>query len=278
MQILRDIDKRLQKNDEDVDDQVRSYRRNEKKAYCVAQTIPLIHVSGGRVSFEQVLDNRKGTLPTSQDMEYYSDETRHTEQVLKLQPSLYTYAGRACPDFGSVALGFNYEIEKGRKGSATPFDTGGLLHPKRYIKVNLSPDTEEKRAEYAKKSVVSLKKWREHFARFLAAFFDPVTAYWGDDPPTHIDPENLLCSENHWRAWTFEVRFNDELSIIDSEAWSCSPGVWERLRRRKSEQPVRPPSRETCLDKFFQKSRLLTPRGSPDYCKEIENWAQKQAI
>jgi hypothetical protein len=49
------------------------------------------------------------------------------ETALGLPRSLYFYSGRACPEFGDVALAFEAGSEDGHTGSATPFDTGGLL-------------------------------------------------------------------------------------------------------------------------------------------------------
>ena len=136
----------------------------------IADRILLVHVSGKVVAFESLVANSPCHLPTSADEGYCSNHTRRAEDLLSLPRSVYFYAGRACPEFGNVAMAFPADCELRHTGSATPFDTGGLVHPKRYIRVRLEPDDEQAaRIDYAGDSELALNEWRDIFGRVLAA-------------------------------------------------------------------------------------------------------------
>src|SRR5262249_31795738 len=136
-----------------------SFQNRLPKATEVANGIPLVHVTGVRpgskresgTGFERLLRIEAPEIPTSADLHYCSNETRQTEDSLGLRRSVYFYAGRACEDFGDVALAFGPECERGHNGSASPFDTGGLLNGR--IKANI-PASE--RAAVGRDSVVDL--------------------------------------------------------------------------------------------------------------------------
>ena len=139
MTALNGLDDRLARNDR----QNESFVRNESQARQVATDMPLVHVSGKGVPFDELLTHPPHSIPTSSHPTYCSDATRRAERLLGMAPSAYFYAGRACPDFGDVALAFDPSSEAGHTVSAHPFDTGGLVHEKRHIKCNLNgPDDE----------------------------------------------------------------------------------------------------------------------------------------
>src|SRR5258708_7887434 len=147
----------LQQRVEQSPEQSASFQRNQDKAGQVATSIPLIHVSGKGVPFGRLVQEPPHELPTSAHPEYYSDDTRRAEQLLAFPCSAYFYAGRAIPEFGNVALAFAPECETGRTGSATPFDSGGLMHEKPYIRLKLTPtDDEDTRVAYGKASAIPL--------------------------------------------------------------------------------------------------------------------------
>src|SRR5262249_3094758 len=150
---------------------------------------------------------------TSADAIYYTDFTRRAEDLLGLGRSAYFYAGRAHPSFGCVAFAFGPSCEAEHAGSVTPFDTGGLVHPPRFIRIRLGPsDGEAELVLYAQSSEIPLDRWRDVFARVLAAYFVSDIDYW-QGRPMPLDPEGLYELNTDWRAWTFEVRFHEGQSI-----------------------------------------------------------------
>jgi hypothetical protein len=116
-----------------------AYEHRLPDCRAIAQAISLVHVSGREHPFHATVREVPHEIPTSVDVAYCTDDTRRAESLLGLSPSAYFYAGRAHPGFGNVALAFAPGSEAHHTGSATPFDTGGLVHPNRYIKIQLSP-------------------------------------------------------------------------------------------------------------------------------------------
>ena len=208
-----------------------AYDRQLPLCRTVAQRIALVHVTGRQKPFERTVESSPYEIPTSNDHEYCTDDTRRAETLLGLSPSAYFYAGRAHPAFGSVALAFAATCETAQIGSATPFDTGGLVHPNRYIKVRLTPDDEAGLVAYGRSSEIALDQWREVFAQVLATYFSSTIDYW-TGRPLPIDPEGLYELNNEWRAWTFEVRFHEGQSIHDRAAWCADESTMIDLLRR----------------------------------------------
>jgi hypothetical protein len=241
---------------------------------AIAQTISLVHVSGRE---RTTMRDPPHEIPTSMDAAYCTDDTRRTERLLGLSPSAYFYAGRAHPGFGNVALAFAPGSEALHTGSATPFDTGGLVHPNRYIKIQLSPaDGEAERVQYGKASEVPLERWRDVFARVLAAYFSTAADYW-EGRPNPWDPEGLYGLNRDWRAWTFEIRFSEGQSIHERVAWCADESVMETLRRLQDQQEPAPPGDPaTALDRFLAGPGALEPTGTPRFCARMEEWVREQ--
>jgi hypothetical protein len=166
MAVFTDLDNRVPSTPFDAAE----YARRSSNCRGVAERIALVHVTGRERPFEMTVENSPHEIPTSDDVGYYTDFTRRAEALLGLPPSAYFYAGRAHPDFGNVALAFVPGCEAAHTGSATPFDTGGLVHPNRYIKVRLDTDNEAELVAYGRSSEIPLDQWREVFGRVLAAY------------------------------------------------------------------------------------------------------------
>ena len=237
--------------------------------------MPLVHVSGPKeFPFDEILAIPPHEIPTSAHPTYYSDTTRRAEDLLGLVRSAYFYAGRACPCFGDVALAFEPSIEDGHTVSVTPIDTGGLVHEKRYIRCNLNgPDDEAALVEFCRASEIAGSVWRSEFARFLAAYFNPLVDYWTGHP-AYDDPEQLFTLGNDWRAWTFEVRFAEPHSVLDRMAWTSKKALLDLLRRKQAAQPVTVPGDPpSVLDQFLDEPPL-NPNGSDLFCEELESWVR----
>jgi hypothetical protein len=255
-----------------------AYTRQLRICRGVAERIALVHVTGRERPFEMTLETSPHEIPTSTDQGYCTDLTRQAEALLSLPPSAYFYAGRAHPAFGNVALGFVPGCEAAHTGSATPFDTGGLVHPARYIKVRLDPDGQAELVAYGRSSEIQLDRWREVFGRVLAAYFSSVIDYWTGRPLPH-DPEGLYELNGEWRAWTFEVRFYEGQSIHDCAAWCADEVTMENLRRRlESQKPTLPGDPPTALESFFQAPMVLERAGTPSFCKRLEQWVRDQCL
>jgi len=240
------------------------YRKRLPRSEEVAKATPLVHVDG---RFEAILATAPHELPTAE-----STNTKNAEVALGYPPSVYFFAGRACPRFGNVAIAFAPSCEAIHSGSVTPFDSGGMVHPNKYIEVKLQPDAElPSRVQYGKASTILLTEWRAAFAEILAAYFDSDLSYW-NGRPTRLDPEELYGPDNSYQAWSFEVRFYEPHGIRDLVAWNADESLMNRIRRMQDEQPVTiPGDAPTGLDHLFSVPPL-DPAGSPTFCATMERW------
>ena len=247
----------------------------------VARRMVLVHVTGKGRAFEVSVVCDPQQIPTSADVEYYTDETRSAEDRLGLPRSAYFYAGRANPSLGNLAMAFSPDCENSHSGSVTSFDTGGLMHRDRKIKLRLTPtDGDGERAEYGKASVLPLRGpngWRDTFAQVLAAYFAQDSDYW-QGRPQPIDPEGLYELNTDWRAWTFEVRFSEPQPICTCAAWCADEAVMNTLRRLHAAEPLTPPGDPPApLSRFLAGPAPLEPAGTPHFCSRTERWAREQA-
>jgi hypothetical protein len=250
------------------------------EARAIAERVPLVHVSGNehRLPFERLIFDPPHLIPTSAHATYCSDLTRRAEDLLSLPRSCYLYAGRAHPRYGSVALAFAAGCEAAREGSATPFDSGALVHhdPETRLQLTLEGgDSETNRAAFVQASQVPLNAWRDAFARFLAAYFHDSRCYWLDRPE-RLDPEDLFGLNDEWVAWTFEVRFDRGPSIHDRLAWCADTFVMSRLRQLEANDPLPTPGALlTPLQRFLQGPAPLAAAGSPEFDTELETWIRQ---
>ena len=145
----------------------------------VADRIHTIHVThrlGRPASLLEGLAKRAAIPDSSPANEYCGPGARFVEAECGFPPSVYFYAGRACPSYGGAALAFPPESEKGRFDSATPFDTGGLVKREeelaRAFGIELTPGSS--RVDYCKESTAQATgggEWRPRFAQWLAVYF-----------------------------------------------------------------------------------------------------------
>ena len=273
MPVFTDLDDRVN----DAAFNAADYHRRLPGCQSLAQHIALVHVSGRERSFDTTVANPPHEIPTSSDHGYYTDLTRRAENLMGIPPSAYFYAGRAHPDFGCVALAFSAACEGAHDGSASPFDTGGLVHPRRFVGVRLVPtDGEVERVEYGRNSQIPLNQWRNVFARVLAAYFPANIDYW-NGKPRPCDPEGLYELNTDWRSWTFEIRFYEGQSIHERAAWCADEPTMETLRRLLDAQgPTPPGDPPTPLERFLQGPPALEPAGTPQFCERMEHWIREQ--
>jgi hypothetical protein len=250
---------------------------------AVADRIHLIHVTHGRLGRPTVADLvGAGEIPTSEESQgYCGPGTRFVEEQVGYPPSVYFYAGRACPGYGQVALAFAPACEQGRVHSATPFGTGGLIKQdlSSAFHLKLQPDGLEQRVAYCKTSTVEAKQepgWRAVFGRWLAAYYptDPG-GYWSRAPETG-DPEGLYqLNDGQWQAWSWEIRFSKGPSVLDADRWAADSACLSELRQNLARLDLTPDEADR-LTGFV--GRLETPTGTPTFCEELERWAREQCL
>lgn len=241
---------------------------------AVAEKMPLIHVTSGRLGRPMLWDIAGGEIPTSEvEHGYCGPTTRAVEADMNLPPSVYFYSGRAHPRYGDVALAFHPEIERKLVHSATPFDSGGVARDDdRGFRFTL-PDGMT-RADFARASVVGAD-WRGAFARWLAAYYPSgVAGYW-ERPPERVDPDGLYTATNEWAAWTWEVRFSRGPAVMEAVAWATTDSHLREIRNALAEQWNSPDDVDR-LEKFL--GRLLTQTGSYRHNEGIEQWTRAACL
>ena len=251
----------------------KAYNDNIDSFSEVAANIPLLHTSGNetrhRISFDEILFSENPVLPTSEEKNRYcSEDTRDYEDILGLGRCLYFYAGRAHPSFGQIVLAFEPNIESKHTGSATPFDTGGVVNDK--IQTNIKNFNDEAKKKFAQKYTSTLGRWRIDFGIYLAAFFESTRDYWFGRP-YKVDKEELYEQKygNKWRSWTYEIRFWEEQSVLESVKWCASESQTQRLHEGIL---ARSPIVDSDLITFMDNA--LEPMGSLRYIEKMEEWAR----
>ena len=241
---------------------------------AVAMKIPLVHVESNVCD---LVMNPPHEIPTSATDG--KSNTKRTEELLGLPPSAYFYAGRACPDFGNTAFAFAAECEVGHTGSASPFDTGGLMSQRSHLKLRLNPnDGEAERVTFGKASTIPLDRWRETFGTFLTAHFDSDSDYWHKTPNGH-NAEGRFELNTDWRAWTFEIRFSEGQSIHGRAAWCAHEDVMRKLQKFADEAPPTiPGDAPSALEQFFAGPLALEPAGTDQFHLRLEHWVREQVI
>lgn len=165
---------------------------------AIAQTISLVHVSGRERPFDTTMRDPPHEVPTSMDAAYCTDDTPHGE-VARAVPIRILLCRAGASGVRQCSFGLRPGLGSASYGVGDPFDTGGLVHPNRYIKIQLSPaDGEAERVQYGKASEVPLERWRDVFARVLAAYFSTAADYW-EGRPNPWDPEGLYGLNRDWR-------------------------------------------------------------------------------
>ncbi len=257
----------------------------DEQTRLIAQRIPLVHVTDrGSMRLDQIVELiRLGEIPSSaEENGYCGSHARFVEDQLGIPRCVYFYAGRACPDYGRVALSFLPDIETGVFLSASPFDTGGMIRDQQDetqgFHLNLQSDNLDSRIQYCRGSLVtSPQNWRVEFARWFSVYFQNATeAYW-NGIPNRIDPEELYAPSkgNAWQAWTWEIRLSRGPNPTQAEVWSCDIGYLNDLDERVSMSGLNNDELERIAN---FRERTITPEGSPYFCEDIELWIRRMCL
>lgn len=265
-----------------------AYNRNLDRSRLAAERVQLVHVTSAAVILTILSSGVPELLPydvvvqrernshrlTDPNHDMEGDEKQH-------EPSkdLHLFAGRAWPGIGDVAIAFTEEFEDSHEGEATPFDTGGLA--KGRIKWNPTRYSGNVQ-EFVNESTVPLGEWRRKFGVFMAAYFSDYSEYWSGRP-CFEDPEQifLASNNNHWRAWTFEIRLKGGHNVCERWAWSCDKNLADLINARMIEglgegPTLGGPDEVSPLVRFAQSSGSLTPGGSEQFREVLENWIRSE--
>jgi len=126
------------------------------------------------------------------------------------------------------------------------------------------------------RSFQKIPRWRAFFAIMLGAYFPNNRNYW-EGRPFRDDPDGIFREVDDWRAWTFEVRFSEPVSIENVKAWCPRPEAWDEIQQKvlRAGFPGADAVPEALVD-LVSNSEILDSRGSPEYAKRVERWAQEQ--
>ncbi len=248
----------------------------------VSERVHLLHVTHGRAGRPTLADLvRSGEIPTSEESKgYCGPDARFVEKQVSYPPSVYFYAGRACPVYGQAALAFAPASERERFHSATPFGTGGVVNQalNSAFRLNLQPDGLDRRVAYCQASTLYANGepgWRADFARWLAYYFPSDPAGYWTKAPEKRDPEDLYYLNGDWQAWTWEVRFSRGPSVLEAERWAVDPAYHSELRQSLDEVDLAP-AEAARLSGFM--ARLQAPTGTATFCKDLEKWVREQCM
>jgi hypothetical protein len=247
----------------------------------MADQILLVHVTHGRpgrLTLAQLIPLQ--AIPDSSSPAYCGPGTREVEEHCGYPPSVYFYAGRACPDYGSAALAFPPGCEAGRIDSATPFGTGGVVKQdlSTAFRLAITQDDLDARVAYCRASTVSATTpsgWRQKFAEWLAYYFpsDPQGYWTREAGPERPDPEKLYGSNPNWQAWAWEVRFGTGPSVFEASLWAADSATYQLVLEELGREALSPADAAR-LATFL--SRCRTPGGDANFCTVLEEEVRKR--
>jgi hypothetical protein len=214
--------------------------------------------------------------------------TTMAEEVLDLGDCLYFYAGYACPDFGDMALVYDPAMSAQWQGSATPFDTGGIIG---YIRAHglpalvaeqrrhAAPLTEEEKdsfRRYVRSHRIDLGTWLEAFERFLDAHYEHVqrseraAGYVRGERPSGPDPTNRHGGNDDRRAWTWEIQAHRDHGVLDGLWLLCMTSEKRRQFLAALESRPDDPWWAIVDDRSIFLSCLESESANTDVCRSVE--------
>jgi hypothetical protein len=196
-----------------------------------SRSIPLVRVEGNPKSGYEVTPESLVKQPRLFP-NFKTPRSCTAEKVLGLnKDSLYFYVGYACPEFGDMVFVYDSAMSATWRGTATPFDTGGIIGyihatglPGRSLtdaqRKDAAPLTEAEKAplrEYVQDHLIAnLAEWQDRFEEFITEFFDGPANYVRRDRPKIDDKTGRhLDVRNEPRAWTWEIQAHREHHLFE---------------------------------------------------------------
>jgi len=195
--------------------------------------IPIVRTDGKSFATGATLTPQRMLQDAKLLREAKTDVTRRAEAALGLGNSLYFYVGHACPEFGQIVLVYDPTWTETERGSATPFDTGGLYGG--FIKGSGTEDP----VPYFTRFRVGLASWRKQLGEYVERHFASKRGYvLGDRAVADDSTGRLLHPDNHRRAWTWELQIENDHELLDGLLLLCVQSeVAEALRRELRRLP-----------------------------------------
>lgn len=188
-------------------------------------TLFWFHATRRSAAAEYLAILRSGCQPAP-----FRTETQQLEMNLQIAPSrVYCYLGRTREQFGEFCIVF--DPAQVPIGEMSPFDTGGLV--RKIAPVRDWPEGD--RAAYLAALTFPTDQHDAHLHAYPAsrrqAYLDcerPI-----EDGPHIVWPGTPMAEiwklGTHWRAWTWEGRWEVLPVNANVRAWSCSPALFMDL-------------------------------------------------
>jgi hypothetical protein len=160
----------------------------------------------------------------------FKNDTQQLEMNLQIAPArVYCYMGRTLEQFGEFCIVF--DPAQMPVGEMSPFDTGGLVHKIPPVRDWPAID----RVDYLAALSFSTGDREAHMRAYPAtrrqAYLDCERP--GEDGPHILWPAAPVAEiwklGTHWRAWTWEGRWDVLPVSTNVRAWSCSPALFMDL-------------------------------------------------
>lgn len=212
-----------------------------------ARKVPLVRAEGFPYNTGEHATSQRLAADPRFLRSFKSTRTAVAEEVLGLGDCLYFYVGYACPRFGDMVFVYDPAVSASWPGSATPFDSGGIIG---YIHANGLPgkDLEGEKCRYAAPlsdsektifreyvqahRIVDLRTWQPRFDAFLATHYDRAADYVRAERPKGDDPTGRhLHPRNDREAWTWEIQAHRDHGILN--------GLWLLRMSSEKEQMLR---------------------------------------
>lgn len=218
--------------------------------------IPLVRTEGGPPG-----PGAKGVAPHDLVMDprllraHKTARTRQAEAVLALGDCLYFYVGHACSDFGDMVFVYDPAMSSAWPGSATRFDTGGVIgyihadglpsidDAKRSAPEKLSDEEKRVFHEYVHRHPhrMPLKEWHAAFQDFVKTYYKTPGDYVLGQPPDPMDATDRHQAPNGRRAWTWEIQAHQDHDVFTGLWLLClRPDRYNELRKLVRKNPGLP--------------------------------------
>ncbi len=173
----------------------------------LADHMPLSHATGLR-NFEKVCQSDALLPLTRLDAIKPVDWPNRVERQLETRDCVFLFAGPFRYPSTSCGFLFRQDLAEARRadGSASPFDSGGLVNKHR-------PPGGEAPLDFLRRHEMPIPQYRRFHMLVLDLLFDDPWHYVDGVNPVRQGPVQLAVGDSDARRWTFEVRLRDELHI-----------------------------------------------------------------
>lgn len=188
--------------------QTNSIEPTEKQSKRAAFLAPRLFLAHSTTSsgFEKICQTNFLYSPRQLDEKNLKElKTKAVERVLGTEDSVFLYANRFFLPTSGCGFLYKPSVENSQPvGSATPFDTGGLVD-------HYPPPEAENAHEYFERHELPLPRYREYLESSLSGLWETPDHYLDGKDPMHHGP--LPHSGGDFRSRTYEVRLRDQLAI-----------------------------------------------------------------